>query len=189
MARPKAEQEETRQQSLTPEQLAISERVSSQETGFFDIDVKSINDFSLMNMPLNLDPNYPIFANLQKEKKYVFRWCERTPEAVDKYTRSVAPPLKWAIVNRQTLPESEPHIDPILGCVCCLDQMLLFKPYAHAEMVKRAKNEISDARARTPKANLSRDKIDVVEGEKYKINGGDIVEYEDSRELSEFVEE
>ena len=185
MARPKAEQ-----QNLTPDQLAISERVNAQGTEFFDIDPKSINDFSLMNMPLNIDPNYPVFAKLQKEKKYVFRWCERTPQAVDKYTRSVAPPLRWAIVNRQTLPESEPYIDPILGCVCCLDQMLLFKPYAHAEMVRRAKNDISEARARSPKAKIPRDKIDFVEGEKYKINGGDIVTYEDARDdIKEFVEE
>ena len=140
-----------------------------------------MNDFSMMINPMNLEPNYPEAAKLQREKKYVFRWCERTPQRVDELTRSINPPLRWAIVNRQTLPEMERHIDPLLGCVTCLDQMLLFKPYAHAMIINKAKREMAEAKARGPQDKVQADKVEVGSGEQYKITSADVVQYEDTR--------
>jgi hypothetical protein len=167
---------------LTQEQKSIRERVEAQETDWFTISEESMHDFSLAVNPMDLDPNFPMAAKLQKEKKYVFRFCERTPERIDELTRSVNPPLRWAIVNRQTLPELADKVDPVLGCVCCLDQVLLFKPFAHNEMVKRAKQDLAEARSRSPQDKLQHEKVEVNSGPRYKISGGDQVTYEDTRD-------
>lgn len=167
---------------LTQEQKAIIERVSNQSTEWFTIGEESMNDFSLMINPMNLEPNYQKAADLQNEKKYVFRWCERTPSRIDELTRSVNPPLRWAIVNRNTLPELADKVDDVLGGVCCLDQILLFKPYNHAMMVNKAKQEMAEAKAKSPQERIQIDKVDVTTGEKFKIDGRtDQVEYEDGR--------
>ena len=180
MAKPKPNMTDQKSE-LTPEMRSIAERVANQDTDWFTIGEESMNDFSMMINPMNLEPNYPEAAKLQREKKYVFRWCERTPQRVDELTRSINPPLRWAIVNRQTLPEMERHIDPLLGCVTCLDQMLLFKPYAHAMIINKAKREMAEAKARGPQDKVQADKVEVGSGEQYKITSADVVQYEDTR--------
>jgi len=180
MARPK--KNNTDQNKLTPEMQSIAERVSHQDTDWMNITEESMTDFSLMNNPMDLDPNYPEAAKLQREKKYVFRWCERTPQRVDELTRSVNPPLRWAIVTNDSLPEMAKHIDPLLGCVSALDQMLLFKPFNHAMMVNKAKKEMADSRARAPKEKVQAEKVETMVGEQFKIDSRDTVEYEDTRD-------
>lgn len=179
MARPK--KNNTDQATLTPEMRSIAERVASQDTDWMTITEDQLNDFSLMVNPMDLDPNYPEAAKLQKEKRYVFRWCERTPQRVDELTRSVSPPLRWGIVTNDSLPDMKRHIDPLLGCVSCLDQMLLFKPWEHAMIVRKAKNEMADAKARSPQERVQADKVETMAGERYKIDSGDVVTYEDTR--------
>ena len=188
MGRPKlnetANVQETATATLTPEERSIVERVSNQDTEWFGLTESDLNDFSLANNPLNIS-NYPVAAKLEREKKFVFRWCERTPGRVDALTRSAQPPLRWAIVNRQTLPEMSEYVDPVLGCVCCLDQLLLFKPYAHAMMVKKSKNELSEAKANSPQQRLQNaDKVQVGQGQNFQIRGSDLITYEDNREDS-----
>ena len=181
MARPK----ETINQPdpvLSPEQRAIAERAKAENTDWFSIGEESMNDFSMANNPYNIDPNFPKAAKLEAEKKYVFKWCERTPERVDALTRSVQPPKRWAIVNKQNLPELAEYVDPILGCVTCQDQLLLFKPYSHAMVLRRAKDDMADAKSRAPKDRLDAEKVEVAEGAQHKIQAGDIVTYEDTRE-------
>jgi hypothetical protein len=184
MARPKSNNNDqvTQKSVLTPEQQSIAERVASQDTDWFAIGEESMTDFSLMVNPMDLMPNYPEAAKLQNEKKFAFRWCERTPQRVDQLTRSVSPPLKWAIVNRNNLPEMDRHIDPMLGGVCCLDQILLFKPWAHAAMVRKAKDEMADARFNAPRQRIQTDgKIEVKEGREHRIGSNDVVTYQDER--------
>lgn len=183
MARPKLNNDKqiTPKAVLTPEQQSIAERVASQDTDWFTIGEESMNDFSLMINPMDLMPNYPEAAKLQDEKQYVFRWCERTAQRVDELTRSVNPPLKWAIVNRNNLPELERHVDPMLGAVCCLDQILLFKPFAHAEIVNNAKRDMAEAKYRAPTEKLNVDKVEVKMGGDAKIGSNDEVTYQDER--------
>jgi hypothetical protein len=180
MARPKKNNTD-QTNKLTPEMQGIAERVAGQDTDWMTITEESMNDFSMMVNPMDLEPNYPEAAKLQNEKKYVFRWCERTPQRVDELTRSVNPPLRWAIVTHDSLPEMKRHIDPLLGCVSCLDQLLLFKPFAHAEIIDRAKREMAEAKAKGPEEKVQAEKVETMSGEQYKIDSRDVVQYEDTR--------
>lgn len=138
----KLEKMNTTSLGLTSEDQAIVERVTKQDTDWFHIREDELTDFSLMNDPLEL----PLVAkNLRKREKYAFRWCERTAKRVDQLTKSVQPPLRWAIVNRVNLPELKDQVDDILGCVIRLDQVLLFKPYSHFRMVQAAKEDLAKA--------------------------------------------
>jgi hypothetical protein len=167
--------------TLTPEMQGIAERVAGQDTDWFSIGEESMNDFSMTINPFDLSPNYPEAAQLQADQKYAFRWCERVVKRVDELTRSVNPPLRWAIVNNNALPEMKRHIDPMLGCVCNLDQILLFKPWAHAVIVKKARNEMAEAKAKAPEQSVQGEKIEVTSGAAQKITSGDVVQYEDTR--------
>jgi hypothetical protein len=182
MAVSKAKTNQTPEPVLSPEQRAIAERASAENTDWFTIGEESMNDFSMSNNAYDIHTNFPKAAKLENEKQYVFRWCERTPERVDALTRSIQPPRRWAIVNKQNLPELAEYVDPILGCVTCLDQMLLFKPYSHAMILRQAKDEMANAKARAPKSRLDHEKVEVSDDPAYKIQGGDIVTYEDTRD-------
>lgn len=179
--------ESTTEQStiLTPEEKGIFERVSRQDTDWFTLTEADLNDFSLSVNPLDLKDSYPEAWKLQVEKQYAFRWCERKPSRADELTRSISPPMRWAIVTRTTLPQMEQYVDPVLGCVAQLDQMLLFKPWSHHEMVIRAKRELADAKANAGKmdsvaSRRAPDNVRVRSGEDQQIRSGDIVEYEDT---------
>ena len=177
----KQKQNQKTEKTLSPEMQGIAERVAGQDTDWFSIGEESMNDFSMMINPMDLDPNFPEAAKLQKDGKYAFRWCERTSKRVDELTRSVNPPLRWAIVTNDNLPEMKRHIDPLLGCVCSVDQMLLFKPWAHAVMVRKAKDEMADAKENSPKQSVQGEKVEVTTDRASKIGGGDVVQYEDTR--------
>jgi len=113
--------------NLTQEEAALFERVKAegQDRDWERVTEKDAIDFKLAKDPLRL----PDFAlKLKERKEYVFRWIERKKERIDEI-RSMAIPFKWWIVNASTMPESVKDLDPILGCVCKLDQLLVFKPY------------------------------------------------------------
>ena len=107
-------------------------------------------------------------------------------QRIDELTRSVTPPLRWALVTRTTLPALEKYVDPVLGCIACLDQALLFKPWAHHEIVKQAKAEMAENKARSSgmdavKAKRGDDKTPMMTGKEYQISSKDEVQYEDPR--------
>ena len=56
-------------EALTQDQKSIRERVEAQDTDWFTIGEESMHDFSLAVNPMDLDPNFPVAAKLQKEKK------------------------------------------------------------------------------------------------------------------------
>ena len=163
--------------SLTPEQYAIAQRAEAQDDSWMTISEADLNDFSLMNNPLDLPPEA---AKEQNEKRYAFRWCERTVERVDQLTRGAQPPLRWAICNRNTTPFLENYIDDLLGCVTKLDQVLLVKPWAHHARVQAAKRELAETRDNTgtlkgKKDQIASDGIETYEGKEYQITGKDVV--------------
>lgn len=153
---------------LTPEETALVSRIDSQEPDCFGaITEDEMNDFSLMSNPMDL---HPIARKLQDDKKFAFRWCTRTAQRADELTRAAQAPLRWAIVTRNTLPEMSELVDDILGCVCVLDQMLLFKPWAHHQIVKNAKAELADVKDKSagPEAWKQQDR-----GEGYEFVGAE----------------
>lgn len=178
--------EEPKAKVLTPEEAAISSRIESESTDWFDITEDDINDFSLMANPLDLQPEA---QKLQDEKVCAFRFCERTAKRVDTLTRSVAPPLRWAIVNKTTLPVMGKYVDDILGCVCVLDQMLLFKPWNHHAIVQKAKLDLAEnldvSGQLEALAAKAPDGVEIMVGTDYKIGSRDEVQYEDDADAGD----
>ena len=164
---------------LTSEQQAIAERVASQDTDWFAIREDELEDFSLMNNPFDLPPEA---AKLQNEKVYAFRFCEKTPDRIDYLTRNQQPPLRWAIVNKTTLPELGYLVDEMTGGVCVLDQILLFKPWGHHQRVKNAKAAIAEGQdnsgtieGKQREMNNPQEGIEAYTGKSHRITGSDEV--------------
>ena len=162
---------------LTSTETAIAERAATQDDGWFHLTEDDLEDFSLMQNPLDLPPEA---AKEQNEKRLAFRWCERTPERVDQLTRHAQPPLRWAICNRNTTPFLKPYIDDLLGCVTSLDQVLLCKPWSHHMMVQQAKQELANVQDRSgtlsgKKDQIAREGTEVYEGKQYRIGDRDEV--------------
>lgn len=182
--RPKTNNNDDQQpiRNLTPEEQAISSRVEAQDP-FVNIRETDLVDFSLAANPMDL---HPIAQKLQDEHKYAFRWCTEDPKRVDQLTRAAQPPLKWGIVTRSSLPEMSSEVDDLLGCVRVLDQMLLFKPWAHHAVVQREKQRLAGASDKegsiesrhgeqTDQGEMYAKKSKLNESNPYKIGGGDQV--------------
>uniref|UniRef100_A0A6M3IIS4 C2H2-type domain-containing protein n=1 Tax=viral metagenome TaxID=1070528 RepID=A0A6M3IIS4_9ZZZZ len=162
--------------NLTPEEAAIFQRVMSEDNDWQQIDEGDMEDFSLSTDPFSL----PAEAKKKfDQKEFVFRWAERRPSRIDTL-RSAMPPLRWMIVNRNTCPWINPKdIDPILGCVPRLDQMLLFKPWSWNAKVRQAKDALADGSANRgdikSRNGMKDERAEWMAGEKYKIGRGDVV--------------
>jgi|GEM_PF-6591613 len=164
---------------LTPEEQAIKIRSDAEDKSWHTIREDELNDFSLMENPLDLPEEA---ARLQKNEIYAFRWCERKPARIDQLTRSVNPPLKWGIVNKTTVSDLAHLVDPLLGCIPCVDQILLYKPWTHHRIVQEAKMKRAEAGLNAgslegKKRQIeSRDTdVEVFTGADYKIGSGDEV--------------
>ncbi len=173
--------------AVTSEEAAIISRSESETVDWFGLTEGDLHDFSLMEDPLKLPKPC---QKLQEEKVFAFRWCERTSKRVDQLTRSVGAPLRWAIVNMttaktvglpiETLKEIEEHFDTILGCVPCLDQLLLFKPWSHHILVQNAKRDLAENLDSSGKLKSHEAKSDesyqFMAGPEHKIGSGDDVQ-------------
>ena len=113
-------------QSLTPEQQAIASRVMAETAEWDQIGEESMNDFSLQITPLDLKHNFPEAWRDQQEKRYAYRFCERTDKRIDELTRGGHPVTRWKICTKLTTPHLGKYVDDLLGCIARLDQILLF---------------------------------------------------------------
>lgn len=124
----------------TPEESAIHRRISGESPDWDMISEEEMEDFSLMEDPLKL----PLPAQeRQNNGEYAFRWAERTPERIDQL-RNAPPPMRWWLCNYTTTPYLEEFIDPIIGGVVCLDQILFVKPRRMHDLCQKAKRELAD---------------------------------------------
>ncbi len=165
--------------SLTSDEQAIAERVAKQDTDWFAIRGDELNDFSLMANPLDLQPEA---KKMQDEHKYAFRWCERKTQRIDQLTRAAQPPLRWALCTRTTTPFLAQYVDDLLGCICTLDQVLLYKPWHHHELVKKAKAELADIQdgsgtlaGKKRQIEERDDDVEVMSGSQFSIKGSDVM--------------
>lgn len=170
--------------TLTPEQQAIASRSEAQDKLRRPIRGDEINDFSLMKNATDLPE---AAQKLQDKKIYAFRLCARTPERIDKLTRSDKPPLRWALVTRTTIPELGHLVDPMVGCVCILDQCLLYKYWEDHMRVQKAKMKLAEGGLQAgslegKKSQIeSRDRdVEVFVGPEHKIGSSDVVQYPDA---------
>lgn len=165
--------------NLTADERAIADRVASQDTSWMTITEGDMNDFSLMADPMELPPPA---KKAQAEKRFAFHWAVLNPTRIDQLTKLSNPPQRWALCTRSTFPELAPYMNDVLGCVTKQDCALLFKPWHHHEMVKRAKADLNKAyeegsgiSGRKNKIASRDDDVEVVSGRKYKIDGSDQV--------------
>ena len=163
--------------NLTPEQQAIADRDDLQDKSWHTITEDELNDFSLMTNAFDLPE---AAARLQRNKIYAFSWRTRTPERIDELTRSVNPPLRWGLVTRTTIPELKDLIDPMLGCIPRLDQVLMYKPWGHHVIVQKAKMDLADVglnagtmEGQKHQMQGKRDDVEVMTGKDQKISGSD----------------
>ncbi len=171
--------------NLSPEQQAIKTRAEIQEKLVRpSIREDEMNDFSLMKNPLDLPEEA---QKLQDRRIYAFRWCERTPDRIDFLTRSLGYPQKWAIVNRTNIPELAHLVDPMLGCIICLDQALLYKYWEDHVRVQKAKMELAEVGLNSgslagKKRQIEQrdDDVEVHVGKDYQISGADEVVFDES---------
>jgi len=182
----KTQDNQVENQSLTPEQLAVYNRVKAETTEWEPIREDELNDFSLSITPLDLNHNFPEAYKEQVEKRYAFRWCERTDKRIDELTRGGHPVTRWKICTALTTPFLRHYVDSSIGCIARLDQILLFRPWDRHMMEKRAKEQLAEARANSGKPEniaLKRasDKIEAYSGPEFKIGSKDDVQYEDAR--------
>ncbi len=110
---------------LTAEEQAIAARVAGDESKEW----ATLTEGDLLDYSFGKD----IFAlpapakKQQDEKKFVFRWIARTPRRLDEI-RSKDAPFKWWVCNSTNTPFLKDLFDPVLGCVCREDQMLMYQP-------------------------------------------------------------
>jgi len=131
---------------LSPDEQAIADLVASDSEEWGHIREDELNDFSLMESQLALPPEA---LALERDRKYAFRWCERTPDRVRQLTRAARRPAKWKIANANNLPELANLVDSLLGGVCVLDQILLFKPWHDHVLVQKAKGDVAEVTDRS----------------------------------------
>jgi len=169
----------TKPVNLTPEELAIYQRVKTEgerAREWETIAESDIEDFSLREDPMKL----PEFAQKLKDAKlYAFRWVEKSKERLDGI-RSMSPPMKWWIVNAATIPESTDDVDPVLGYVSKLDQLLVFKPYWMFAAQQRIKREMADNKNQAGDVHkkdgfVPADNIQLRAGPDFKISSKDEV--------------
>ncbi len=129
--------------ALTSTEVAITQRIMAESDDWKNIKESEVDDFSEQGDPMQI----PEAAQKMKDKKkFAFRWITRTSERLDE-VRNLPVPRKWWICNAATTPFLADDCDPILGCVCKLDQMLVFKPYWMFEKDQKRKMDLAERQA------------------------------------------
>lgn len=170
--------------NLTQEEAAVFERikVAGEDREWERVTEDDAIDFKLVEDPMKL----PDFAEkLLNLREFVFRWIERKKERIDE-VRSMPIPQKWWIVNASTMPDSIDDLDPVLGCVCKLDQLLVFKPYWMYLKKKQMEDAYSEEKATAGElkskhhAQVDETGSEFLAGKDYKIGGRDEVQFHET---------
>lgn len=170
--------------NLTQEEAAVFERVKAagEDREWERVTEDDAIDFKLAQDPMKL----PDFAEkLLNLREFVFRWIERKKERIDE-VRSMPIPQKWWIVNASTMPDCVKDLDPILGCVCKLDQLLVFKPYWMYLKKKEMEDADSEEKASAGEleskhhAQVDETGSEFLAGKEAKIGGKDDVQWHET---------
>lgn len=134
ISQPSVPTDSTAGKALTPDERALVDQISRSSDDWTTIREDEILDFSLSEDPLKLPTEA---KDRQERREYAYRWCERTPKRVAELTNAQVP-LRWWVANSTTAPYLQKYIDPTIGGVCRLDQILLLKPWGLHQKVKDA---------------------------------------------------
>jgi hypothetical protein len=167
--------------SLTPDERALVDQITRSKDDWNTITEESMVDFSLGQDWGKLPSEA---QERQDRKEFAFRWCERTPKRVAELTNASAP-LKWWVANRTTAPFLSKYVDPTVGGILRLDQILLIKPWKLHQLVKDAvsrsakamydSRELTKGGAQKIQSRDSSDHLKVVSGERAHVKGGDLM--------------
>jgi len=180
------------QMNLTPEEAAVVSRIQAEDSNWKEVSEKDTLDYSLAEDPFKL----PSAAKkLQDERKFRFRWIERTKERIDQI-RTLDVPRRWWIVNGDQIPELADQVDPVLGCITKLDQLLVFKPYWMYDKETEMKTRMADSKDTAGNVDnkhgvpVDESGSEFVAGKQARVSGADVVELHETGDESEpaFVE-
>lgn len=172
---------------LTPEEAAIVSRIRAEDDTWKTVSEDEALDFSLAEDPFKLPEEA---KRLQDEHKFRFRWIERTKERIDEI-RTLDIPKRWWIVNAATIPELARLVDPVLGCITKLDQMLVFKPHWMFDAEQAMKTQMADTKDQSGRLEgkhgvpVDDSGSEFLAGKKYKIGRGDEVQFHETEEVAE----
>ena len=133
---------ETKTSSLTPEERALADRLSSDDRSWETIKEDDLNDFSLREDPYKLPAEA---VEKEQKREFKFRWVEKRPERIDQI-KSLEPPARWWVCNRDSTPFLAHLCDPVHGGIQKLDQILMFKPYWMFDKHQAAKTQIAESK-------------------------------------------
>jgi hypothetical protein len=166
---------------LTPDERELVDQITRSKGDWDLITEESMTDFSLAQDWGKLPPEA---QERQDRKEFAFRWCERTPKRVAELTNAAAP-LKWWVANRTTAPYLSKYVDPTVGGILRLDQILLLKPWKLHQLVKDAvaqsakamydSRELNKGGAQKIQSRDSSDHLKVIAGERAHVKGGDLM--------------
>jgi len=166
--------------NLTPEEMAIARRVSSEDRSWETLVEGEVNDYSLSEDPFKLPPPA---QELRDKREFAFRWITRDPSRIDE-VKGKRRPLQWWVVTR-TNPRAnifDKYIDPICGGIIREDQILVFKPYWLFEEELNFKRGLSDSMTQSKDLDNKSKEQDGVElvgsrtigKSRLSVNSGDI---------------
>jgi len=175
--------------ALTPDEMAIFQRVKGETDDWKTITEDSVDDYSLMQDPFRLPEEV---KNFELKKEFKFRWVERKAGRLDEL-RSKQVPNRWWIVNLETFPTFEDLFDPVMGTINREDQMLVFKPWwMHVKRMEML-DDLNAAQERSGtlegKDGETRDGASFIAGKRNpddphtmrgEIKAGDKVEYQET---------
>ncbi|MCK4240811.1 MAG: hypothetical protein KAX30_04250 [Candidatus Atribacteria bacterium] len=177
----------TQPKNLTAEEAAIFQRIKSEDREWETISEDETLDYSLADDPFKFPK---VAIELMDAKKLAFRWITRKNERIDEI-RNLPVPRRWWIVNTSTVPELANDVDPVLGCITLLDQLLVFKPYWMYKAENKMKAEMADTKDKAGDLK-SKDKMSIDEsgseflaGKQHKIGKGDEVQFHETTQENE----
>lgn len=187
MARPRKDSldESINEITLTPEQRALSDRLSSDDKSWQTITEGDIVDFSLAEDQYKLPKEA---LEKQNRREFAFRWVEATPQRVDQI-KSMDPPAKWWPCNSTNTPFLSKYVDPIHGGIQRHDQVLMFKPWWMHQAYQAAKMRIAEGKANAgdlDKRNGIKDEFgEWKSGDPARVTSNDEVMAEDTEEYGD----
>lgn len=173
-------------QTLTSDEAAIAARIIGQDDTWRTVTAADMEDFSLMNDPMPLPPPA---VQMEKEKRFKFRWIARTPARIDEMTRGKQPPMRWWLANSTNTPFLGAFVDPTTGGIHSLDQILVFKTWDMHAREQRANDEFAQMKDDGGNINKRHGANGVegtmfLAGSPYKIGSRDDVQYdEDAKDI------
>jgi len=182
---------------ITAEEQAIAARVAADSTRDWEtIGESSAVDYSLGKDKFELPPEA---KKAQEDHKYAFRWVARLPARIDTL-RNAEVPEKWWVCNSTNTPFLQQYLDPVLGCICREDQILMFQPWWMRDKRKKILDEVTFDKGRdiTRLHGQGKGGSSFVAGTRTvggseptlrpEIGGGDNVIFDEESEMSEASE-